>query len=217
MAVVTAARAAHEVLSSARRTPAQDDLRELRHALLALVPTAPGEYHLDIVTVHDCLDVAAQALEAARRDFTARRAALRTLDHVLADAERIILALDPTAATPLQLEDLPATADDITVSTLAYNTPHPDDRPEDAAPTRGGTPVVRVTCRSDSKLGRRITAVITTGVESGGRFWPAHPPVARSFHRRDGRLSAAETARRALAARLAFIAAPVRWIDDRRP
>ncbi|MET8768227.1 hypothetical protein [Streptomyces sp. NPDC004658] len=217
MAVITAARAAYEILRYARRTPAQDDLRDLRGALLALGPTAPTDINLDVITAHDELGEAADDLKNARdrRDFTARRAALRRLDEVFTSIEKIILTIDPTADRPLELEDIPATAADIVSSTLGYNAAYRDDPEVGVASVEKGTPTVRVHCRSDSKLGRMITAVITAGVNTAAGFVPAHPPVARTFTRRDGRLNAAETARRALRARMTFVAVPVQWINDR--
>lgn len=44
----------------------------------------------------------------------------------------------------------------------------------------------------------------------------AHPPVAHFLNRLDGRLTPADNARRAMAARLRFPGLPVEWTDDRR-
>ncbi|MBL1086863.1 hypothetical protein JK359_33700 [Streptomyces actinomycinicus] len=214
MAVVTAARAAHEILRFARTTPSQDNLRDLRQALRAMGRLAPAEHHLDIVTVHDEIAGAAEELVSARRDFTARRAALAYIDAALNQAEKVMLTLDPAAASPFRPTDIPATPEDITASAIAYNAACFTDWYAEIRSIKDGTPAVRVHCRSDHRTGRTITAVITAGVDTTDGFVAAHPPVAHTFTRLDGRETPADNARRAIAARLSFPGIPIEWTSD---
>ncbi|MFI6658044.1 hypothetical protein ACIBL8_21275 [Streptomyces sp. NPDC050523] len=216
MAVVTAARAAHEILRFTRGTPSQDNLRDLRQAIRAMGRLAPAEHHLDIVTAHDEIGNAAEELAAARRDFPARRAALTHIGTALDQAEKVMLALDPAAASPFRPTDIPAAPEDIKASAVAYNAGCFTDWYAETRTIQAGTPAVRVHCRSDHRTGRIITAVITAGVDTTDGFVAAHPPVAHTFTRLDGRLNAADNARRAIAVRLSFPGLPIEWTNDTR-
>ncbi|MFD6194365.1 hypothetical protein [Streptomyces sp. NPDC060275] len=127
-----------------------------------------------------------------------------------------MLALDPAAASPFRPTDIPAAPEDIRASAVAYNAACFDDWYADTRSIKAAAPTVRIHCNADHRTGRIITAVITAGVRTADGFVAAHPPVAHSFTRLDGRLTPADNARRAMAARLRFPGLPVEWTDGRR-
>ncbi|MEV8396679.1 hypothetical protein [Streptomyces niveus] len=219
MAVVTAARPAHEALIHARFTASAENLSDLTRALLTMGRSAPAEQHLPITTVHALVEDAAEALAEALSSntpgtFTAKKAARARVAEALDSAEHVIRAVDPSAARPFRGTDMPVTLKDIVRSALAYN---PADLPTaQALAFAGGQAAVLVYCRSDNGTGRRITAVIGSGIDTAEGWIPAHPPLACTFTRVNGRKDAADNARRVLAARI-VAEVPVRWVNDPRP
>ncbi|MCD9904257.1 hypothetical protein LUR56_37935 [Streptomyces sp. MT29] len=91
--------------------------------------------------------------------------------------------------------------------------------PEELAAIETGTPTVQVWCSSDKQSGWTVTAHLTAGVsaELDGTpvHIPAHPPILRTFRKRDGRVGADENARKHLGSRLRFNV-PVEYVEDSR-
>ncbi|EST18061.1 hypothetical protein [Streptomyces roseochromogenus] len=111
---------------------------------------------------------------------------------------------------------MPTTADSIRAAVIAHQTPWTETELERLILEQNvdmGTPAVRIQCRKDTKTGRRITAIIASGIRTmTGQFLPAHDAIIQTFARVDGRLDAATNARRVLARRLALPAdLPVSW------
>lgn len=219
-----AAYAAHEAAGFALLRPNPGEITALRRHLLAFGPDAPTAPHLDLLTAEAALASASQDASAARAlRGVARNLAVGKADDQLRDAvrhaERIILAIEPTAAR-FRGTDMPVTPETITAAALAYT--KVEAEPEEIEAIGQGAPMVLVRCRSDHKLGREITAHITAGVRTPQWWIAAHPPLVLHFRRLDGRTTAADNARRLLwrkdpASRyLAVTEVPVEFSNDPR-
>ncbi|MEU1275637.1 hypothetical protein [Streptomyces sp. NPDC005799] len=198
--------ATHAALSSAPR-----DLEDLAHHLLALGKVAPTAQHLEIVEAQGDVEEAWEALRAAR-GLTARNAAFDKARTAVERARAVILAVAPHAHR-MHGTDVPATAEEIRAAARAYNAV--GSTPEELSAVETGTPQVRVHCASDNGTGWKVTATITAGVDTPLGFIPAHPPLAETFRKRDGREDATVNARRVIGA-LFRVAVPVEYALDRR-
>ncbi|MFC7887240.1 hypothetical protein ACFUVV_35890 [Streptomyces sp. NPDC057376] len=200
--------AAHEACGFGR-TPR--DLADLAGHLLVLGKVTPAEHRPAVEEAHAAVEGAWEALRTAH-SLTARNAARDRGRASVEQARAAILAVAPHAHR-MHGTDMPATAEDIRAAVLAYNAA--EGTPEELSAAATGTPVIRVHCRSDSGTGWTATAVITAGMESSVGHVPAHPPIVVEFRKRDGRLDAAENARRILGPRFRA-AVPVDFVLDRR-
>ncbi|MFG2408698.1 hypothetical protein ACGFR8_31025 [Streptomyces brevispora] len=196
-----AALAAHQAADEAALGLRQLDLYALgRHlhglgATNALASVEDGRYAL-----------------ASARNLRDRAAANLLVRAAIDTARSAILTIAPHAAR-MHGTDLPATAEEIRAAALAYN--DIDGSHEELSDIKAGTPSVRVHCRSDTGTGWTVIAVITAGVDSRFGHIPAHPPIIVKFRKIDGRLNAAENARRVFGARFR-VDVPVTYVADRR-
>lgn len=110
-------------------------------------------------------------------------------------ARAVILAVEPHAKQ-MRGTDMPVTADDIRAAARAYNAV--GGAPEELSAIETGTPTVQVWCRNGPGLGREVIVHITAGVRADIGHIPAHSPIVLRFRRLDGRMNAAENARRLL-------------------
>ncbi|MET7572037.1 hypothetical protein ABZT04_26560 [Streptomyces sp. NPDC005492] len=207
-----AALAAYESAVHASLGGAPRDLANLDRHLLTLGKISAPEHHLEIVETRNDLEEAWEALRTAR-SLTARNAAHDQARAAVERARAVILAVAPHAHR-MHGTDMPGTAEEIRVATLAYNAV--DATPEELSAVATGTPTVRVHCRSDSGTGWTVTATITAGLDSPIGYAPAHPPIVLKFRKRDGREDAAENTRREFGPRFR-VAVPVDYVLDRRP
>ncbi|PNG17012.1 hypothetical protein [Streptomyces cahuitamycinicus] len=207
-----AALAAYEAATHAALGSAPRDLADLARHLFTLGKFAPPEHHLEIVETHSAVEEAWDALRRARclidrnaAHDKARAAVERAREAIVAVASR---------AHRMHGTDLPGTAEEIRNAALGYNAV--DATSEELSAVTTGTPTVRVHCRSDSGTGWTVTATITAGVDSPIGHIPAHPPIALTFRKRDGRHDAAENTRR-MFGRLFRVDVPVTYDLDPRP
>lgn len=203
-----AALAAYEACGFGR-TPR--DLDDLARHLITLGKVAPVEHRPAVDEAHAAVEGAWEALREAH-GLTARTAAHKAARASIEQAREAILTVAPHARR-MHGTDMPATAEEIRAAVLAYNAA--EGTPEELSAAATGTPVIRVYCRSDSGTGWTASAVITAGMETAVGHVPAHPPIVVKFRKRDGRLDAAENARRILGPRFR-VAVPVDFISDRR-
>ncbi|MEW1761643.1 hypothetical protein AB0393_34735 [Streptomyces cyaneofuscatus] len=214
--------AAYEAANDIGMALAPEDLERLARHLLSMAPGAPSPERRALVTAHYALESAAESLRAAaeRRGKPGQlpvvNAARRQADEAIGAAREAILAVQPNAEQ-IRPTDVPATVDTIRAAARAYLTVA--GTPEELAAVETGTPTVRVWCSSDKKSGWTVTAHITAGVsaELDGTpvHIPAHPPILRTFGKRDGRVGADENARKQLGSRLRF-GVPVEYVEDGR-
>jgi hypothetical protein len=129
-------------------------------------------------------------------------------------AGAVILAIEPHAKQ-MRGTDMPTTADDIRAAARAYNAV--DGAPEELSAIETGTPTVRVWCNSDSGTGWNVTAHFTAGVDTPLGHIPSHPPIVLRFRKFDGRLNAADNARRVLHPKRLRVDVPVQFLNDPRP
>ncbi|CAL9326734.1 hypothetical protein [Streptomyces sp. SudanB91_2054] len=200
--------AAHEACGFGR-TPR--DLDDLARHLITLGKVAPAEHRPAVAEAHAAVESAGEALRKAH-GLTARNAAHDAARASVEHARAAILAVAPHAHR-MHGTDMPSTAEEIRAAVLAYNAA--EGTPEELSAAATGTPVIRVHCRSDSGTGWTASAVITAGMETAVGHIPAHPPIVVEFRKRDGRLDAAENARRILGPRFR-VAVPVDFVSDRR-
>ncbi|MGV9509377.1 hypothetical protein ACWDQZ_27630 [Streptomyces tendae] len=203
-----AALAAHEACGFGR-TPR--DLDDLARHLITLGKVAPAEHRPAVDEAHAAVEGAWEALRKAH-GLTARNAAHDAARASIKQARAAILAVAPHAHR-MHGTDMPTTAEEIRAAVLAYNAA--EGAPEELSAAATGTPLIRVYCRSDSGTGWTASAVITAGMETAAGHIPAHPPIVVEFRKRDGRLDAAENARRILGPRFR-VAVPVDFVLDRR-
>jgi hypothetical protein len=147
-------------------------------------------------------------------------AAEKQLDAAVQDAERVILAIEATAAR-FRGTDMPVTPEAITAAAVAYAKARASA--DELHAISQGTPTVLVHCTSDHRTGREITARISAGVRTRLGRADAHPPIVLRFQRLDGRITAADNARRLLWRKnptkryLAVTDVPVEFYNDPRP
>jgi hypothetical protein len=195
-----AAFAAHRAADEAALRMRPEDLTELARHLRALGPTAPPALHLAIVDamadIEDAVEevAAADALTGLAR-VRASNAAHDQVREAVSQARTVILTVEPTARR-MRGTDLPVTADSIRAAAHAYLAV--DGDPQEHAAIDTGTPTVQVHSRGTGGLGWEVLVTITAGVRADIGHIPAHAPIVLRIRRRDGRLSATETARRLL-------------------
>ncbi|MFF0698391.1 hypothetical protein ACFYU4_37875 [Streptomyces tendae] len=187
------------------------DFAYLARHLITLGKVAPAEHRPAVDEAHAAVEGAWEALRTAH-GLTARNAAHDAARASIEQTRAAILAVAPHAPR-MHGTDMPATAAEIRAAVLAFNAV--DGSQEELSATATGTPVIRVHCRSDSGTGWTATAVITAGMETAVGHVPAHPAIVVKFRKRDGRLNAAENARRILGPRFR-VAVPVDFVLDRR-
>ncbi|TJZ93164.1 hypothetical protein [Actinacidiphila oryziradicis] len=139
--------AAREAVTFALLHPTPEDVADIRRHLMALGPDAPAARHLDIVEADAALEDANEAATTARKlTGVARNLAVAAADTQLRDAvrnaERLILAVEPTAAR-FRGTDMPVTPDAITAAAaVAYVGVRASA--EELRAIAQGTPVVQV-------------------------------------------------------------------------
>ncbi|MEU6680853.1 hypothetical protein [Streptomyces sp. NPDC046925] len=216
--------AAHEAAGFALLHPVPEEIASLRRHLRALHPEAPTAPHPGLLAADAALKSAAEAATTARAlTGVARTCAVGAAgDQIRAavqQAARAICTVEPTAAR-FRGTDMPVTPETITAAALAYI--RAEAEPEEIEAIGQGTPMVLVRCSSDRKLGWEITARITAGVRTAQWWMEAHPPLVLRFRRLDGRLGAADNARRLLWRKnpakryLAVTDVPVEFCNDPR-
>ncbi|MEE1764467.1 hypothetical protein [Streptomyces sp. SP18BB07] len=191
---------AHAVADTAALRLRPEDLTELMRHLLALAPGAPSPQRRALVPAHRALEAATAAVEAADAldglaGLQASNAAHDQARDAIEEARAAILAIEPTAKQ-MRGTDMPVTPETIRAAARAYNVAN--THPEELAAIETGTPTVQVWSRSSGGLGREIITTITAGIRADIGHVPAHPPIVLRFRRLDGRMTAAENARRLL-------------------
>ncbi|MGW2243477.1 hypothetical protein, partial [Streptomyces hirsutus] len=195
-----AAHAAYEATTDASLHLRPEDLRYLTRHLLTLATTAPTGMHTALTDAHATTEDAADAVAAADaleglQGVKASAAADKRARAAIEQARAAILAVEPAAAQ-MRGTDMPVTPDTIRAAAHAYLAVN--GIAEEHAAIEDGRPTVQVWCSNGAGLGWEVTATITAGVRSTIGHVPAHPPIVLRFRRLDGRLSAAENARRLL-------------------
>ncbi|MFJ8763184.1 hypothetical protein [Streptomyces cyaneofuscatus] len=214
--------AAYEAANDIGMAQAPEDMERLARHLLSMGPGAPSPERRALVTAHYALEGAAESLRAAaeRRGKPGQlpvvNAARDQADEAIGAAREAILGVQPHAAR-IRPTDVPASVDTIRAAARAYLSV--TGTPEELAAIETGTPTVQVWCSSDKQSGWTVTAHLTAGVsaELDGTpvHIPAHPPILRTFRKRDGRVGADENARKHLGSRLRFNV-PVEYVEDSR-
>jgi hypothetical protein len=86
---------------------------------------------------------------------------------------------------------MPTDADSIRAAVIAHQSPWLEtDLERDILEQHVdmGTPAVRIQCRADNGTGRRITAIITSGIRTmTGDFLPAHDGLPVTWENKPGR------------------------------
>ncbi|GBQ04365.1 hypothetical protein SSP531S_58590 [Streptomyces spongiicola] len=191
--------AAYAAADAALRLRPEDLTRLARH-LPALAPATASPQRRALVPAHTAVEDATAAVEAADTleglaGVQASKAAHDQAYAAIDQARAAILAIEPTAKQ-MRGTDMPVTPDAIRAAARAYLAVN--GHPEELTAIDTGTPTVQVWCRSSGGLGREVIAIITAGVRADIGHIPAHPPIVLRFRRLDGRLNAAENARRLL-------------------
>lgn len=189
-----AALVAYESARDASLSVSPRELDDLAAHLIALGPAAPAGLHTELVDAHGDIEEAREALRTAR-SLTSRNAAIDQARAAVERARAVILAIEPHAKQ-MRGTDMPVTADDIRAAARAYNAV--GGAPEELSAIETGTPAVQVWCRNGPGLGREVIVHITAGVRADIGHIPAHSPIVLRFRRLDGRMNAAENARRLL-------------------
>ncbi|MFE9993462.1 hypothetical protein [Streptomyces avermitilis] len=208
-----AALAAYESARDAALSVSPRELDDVAAHLIALGPATPAGLHPELTEAHADIEDAREALRTAH-SLTSRNAAFDQARDAVKRVRAVILAIEPHAKR-MHGTDMPTTADDIRAAARAYNAV--GSTPEELSAIETGTPTVRVRCNSDSGTGWNATAHFTAGVDTPLGHIPAHPPIVLRFRKSDGRLNAADNARRVLHPKRLRVDVPVHFLSDPRP
>ncbi|MER6616357.1 hypothetical protein [Streptomyces xantholiticus] len=185
--------AAYEAVSDASLSESPRDLHTLACHLETLPLAAPASLHMELRAARDAAEEAWESLRTAE-GLTSRTAARDKARAAIEQARAAVLAVEPRAKQ-MRGTYVPATAEEIRTAARAYMATM--GTPDERAAIETGTPSVRVDCRKTLK-GEHVFVRITAVVDSPIGRIPAHPPVTLHIPRQDGRLNAADNARKAL-------------------
>ncbi|ANZ13349.1 hypothetical protein ACH4YO_40590 [Streptomyces noursei] len=186
--------AAYEAIRDASLSESPRDLHTIACHLETLPLAAPAGLHPELRAARDATEEAWEALRTAE-GLASRTAARDKARAAIERARAAVLAVEPRAEQ-MRGTYVPATAEEIRTAARAYMATM--GTPDERAAIETGTPSIRVDCRPVLPTGKQVFVRITAVVDSPMGRIPAHPPLIVRIARLDGRLNAADNARKAL-------------------